>query len=80
MVIWMELIWGEERRWIRQAHRWWTDNQWRDRGIELDTLCWKADWILMEESQVPKAENEFFKMDKGQVIYIAGKKSLPVTV
>ena len=31
-------------------------------------------------SQVPKSENEFWKRDKIQVIYIEGKKSLPVKV
>ena len=30
--------------------------------------------ILMEGSQVPKFDNEFWKRAKGKVIYIAGKK------
>ena len=57
MVIRVEGIWSKEIRCRIQAQRWWHEIQWGDRGRELYPLCWKADWILIEESQVPKYEN-----------------------
>ena len=43
-------------------------------------LCWKVDWILTEEGQLPKIKNEFWKKAKGKVVFIAGKILLPVPV
>ena len=68
MGLMLEVIWGKEKRWRRQAQIWWPGTQCRDRGRELDLLYWKADWIFTEESQFTKAENEFWKRSKLQVI------------
>ena len=74
----VEGIWGEYRRWRRQAHRWWPDTKWREGEKEKDALCWKVDWILTEEGQLHKMESEFLKISKGKVMFISGKRSLPV--
>ena len=42
--------------------------------MEEDALCWKVDWILTEEGQLTKMENEFGKRAKGKVMFIEGKK------
>ena len=52
----VDVIWGEDRIWISQAQRWWPDNQWIEGEREGDALCWKADWIITEDIQVPKVE------------------------
>ena len=46
----------------------------------MDAVCWKADWILTEEIQLPKVENEFWKRAKGKFMFIAGNKFIPVPV
>ena len=38
------------------------------------------DWILTEGRQFPKAKNKFWKREKLQVIYIAGKKLVPMNM
>ena len=38
------------------------------------------DWIITEEDQLPKMENDFLKSTEGKVVFIAGEKSLLVPV
>ena len=69
-------IWGEYKRWRCQAHRWWTDTEWSEGDKQKDALCWKVEWILTEEGQLLKIENEFWKRVEGKVMFISGKRSL----
>ena len=38
------------------------------------------DWILIEEGQLHEIENYFEKRAKGEVMCVAGKRSLPVSL
>ena len=74
----VEGIWGEDRRWIIQAHIWWPDTKWIER--EKDPLCCNVEWILTKEGKLPKIENEFWKRAEGKMVFIAGKISMLVPV
>ena len=53
----VDVIWVDDRRWIIKSQSYWPETQLIEGYWEGDALCWKADWILTEDSQVPKMEN-----------------------
>ena len=66
---------GRSEVWRRQSRRWWPKTPSHNEKGEGSEECWGSDWVLTEDYMLPKPTHAFWKMAKGIILYVRGKKT-----
>ena len=68
---------GDVGKWRHQSKRWWSGSAWKGKKRETYNICWDLDCVLNEGDQMPVTQDTFWKISKGHVVYVGGKKPFP---